>query len=134
MASFRCLLTLAGQDYPVVQCTYEFNQDTNERGRVATKVRSGLLKLHLDVPDGDQLLAWATNPHKKLSGHLTFEAIDRPIAHEQLSFADGLCVSYEETFQSGASPEGAYRCLLQIAAAKLSLGTVEKDNVWAQTR
>ena len=134
MASFRCILTLADEDFPVVQCTYEFSQSTTDRGRVTTKVRSGLLTLHLDVPDSNKLLVWGSDPHKKLSGHLIFNAIDNPVSYEKLTFEDGLCVSYKEAFYSGAAPEGAYRCLLQIAAAKLALGIIEKDNTWAQTR
>lgn len=134
MASFRCILSLADQDFPVAHCAYEFSQATSERGRVAAKVRSGLITLHLDVPDGDQLLAWAADPHKKLSGYLTFQETNRPIAREVLTFEDGICVSYEEIFVAGSGTTGAYRCILQISAAKLSLGVAEKDSAWAQTR
>lgn len=134
MASFRCILTLDGQDFPVVNCSYEFSQATSERGRASAKVRSGLLTLHLDVPDGDQLLAWATDPLKKLNGYLIFQETNRPVARERLSFEDGFCVSYEEIFVSGTDTAGAYRCVLQISAAKLMLGTFEKDNAWTQTR
>jgi len=134
MSSFRGLLTLAGQEFPLVQCSYEFSQATSERGRVTAKVRSGLLVLHLDVPDGDQLLAWAADPHKKLSGSVAFHETDRPVVGEHLDFEDGFCVAYEEIFQSGAAPEGAYRCTLHISAARLLLGTVAKDNTWVQTR
>lgn len=134
MASFRCILGLEGQHLPVVHCTYEFSQATSERGRAAAKVRSGLLTLHLDVPDGDQLLAWATDPHKKLGGYVVFQETNRPIAREVLTFDDGFCVSYEEAFFSGSDAEGAYRCVVQISAGKLTLGTAEKDNIWAETR
>lgn len=134
MSSFRCILTLAGQDFPVALCNYEFEQATTERGRATAKVRSGLITLHLDVPDGDQLFAWATDPHKKLNGHLVFFETNRPIAREKLAFEDAFCVSYDEVFQSGAEPAGAYRCILQISAAKLALNAAEKDSAWAQTR
>lgn len=134
MASFRCILSLAGQDFPVVHCTYQFSQATGDRGRVSAKVRSGLISLHLDVPDGDLLLAWAADPHKKLGGYLTFQETNRPIAREVLAFEDGFCVSYEEVFVAGSGVAGAYQCLLQISAAKLNLGTAEKDSAWAQTR
>ena len=107
MASFRCILSLADQDFPVVNCSYEFNQATSDRGRVAAKMRSGIITLHLDVPDGDQLLAWAADPHKKLGGHLTFRETNRPIAREVLAFEDGFCVSYEEVFVAGSSAAGA---------------------------
>jgi hypothetical protein len=134
MSSFRCILTLADQDFPVVLCTYEFEQATTERGRATAKVRSGLITLHLDVPDGDQLVAWATDPHKKLSGSLLFFETNRPIVREKLAFEDAFCVSYDEVFHSGAEPEGAYRCILQISAAKLVLNAAEKDSAWVQSR
>ncbi|HET9505140.1 MAG TPA: type VI secretion system tube protein TssD [Hymenobacter sp.] len=134
MSSFRGMLLLAGQEFPLVQCSYEFGQATSERGRVVAKVRSGLLVLHLDVPDGDQLLAWANDPHKKLSGSVVFHQTDRPVVREELTFEDGFCVAYEENFSSGAAPEGAYRCTLHISAARLALGAVAKDNTWVQTR
>lgn len=134
MSSFRGLLLLAGQEFPLVQCSYEFNQATSERGRVTAKVRSGLLILHLDVPTNDQLLAWANDPHKKLSGSVIFHETDRPVVREELTFEDGFCVAYDEDFQSGGAPEGAYRCTLHISAARLTLGAVAKDNTWVQTR
>ena len=134
MSSFRCILTLNGQEYPVVHCAYEFSQATSERGRASAKVRSGLLTLSLDVPDDDQLLAWANDPHKKLGGIIVFQETNRPIAREVITFEDGFCVSYEEVFVSGADSDGAYRCLLQISAGNLTLGAVAKDNTWAETR
>lgn len=134
MSSFRCILTLAGTEYPVTECAYEFGQATTERGRASAKVRSGLLTLQLDVPHDDELLAWATDPHKKLSGQLAFHETNLPIVREQLDFEDGFCVSYEEVFTSGDEPRGAYRCRLHISAGKLTLGTAEKDSTWAKTR
>ena len=133
MSSFNAIFHVAGRDYPIVHCAYEFTQFTGERGRVTSKVKSGLLTLVIDVPDGSELLAWAVHPRKKLSGNLIFEATDNPIAREKLVFEDGFCVSYEEVFVSG-SAHGAYRCTLQISAAKLKLGTVTKDNTWVETR
>lgn len=134
MSSFRCTLTLEDQAFPVVDCAYEFSQATSERGRAVAKVRSGLITLQLDVPDGDALLVWATDPHKKLGGFLVFEETNRPIAREVLAFEDGFCVSYKEMFVAGSASAGAYRCLLQISAAKLTLNAAEKDSTWAATR
>lgn len=134
MSSFRCTLALEGQEFPVTQCAYEFNQATSERGRVSAKVRTGTIALQLDVPAGDGLLAWATDPHKKLNGVLVFNETNRPIARETLTFEDGFCVAYEEFFVAGSGTAGAYRCMLQISAAKLALGAAEKDSAWVQTR
>lgn len=134
MSSFRCLLVLDGQELPVVRCTYAFSQPTGPRGRVAAKVRSGLISLELDVPHHDQLLAWAADPQKKRNGAVLFLETNRPMLSEQLAFEDAFCVSYTEDFHSGAEPEGAYRCSLRLSAAKLMLGAVARDSAWAETR
>lgn len=134
MSSFRCILLLAEHELPVVHCAYQFSQPTGQRGRVAAKVRSGLITLELDVPHDDQLLAWAADPQKKLSGALLFLETNRPMLSEQLTFEDTFCVSYRENFHSGAESEGAYRCTLQLSAAKLTLGAVVRDSAWNQTR
>jgi len=134
MSSFRGLLQLANQEFVLAECTYAFDQAVSERGRVTAKVRSGLLVLRLDVPASDMLLDWANDPAKKLSGIVIFHRPDEPLAGETLRFEDGFCVAYEETFQAGAAPEGAYRCTLHISAASLAMGTITKDNNWAATR
>ncbi|MGI4887044.1 MAG: type VI secretion system tube protein TssD [Janthinobacterium lividum] len=121
MAAFHAELEVDGQTYVVVLCDYSFTQSTGARGRVNEKVRHGLLELVLDVPDGDQLLAWAAAPRRPLDGHVSFFSASEFMAHETVSFKDGECVSYEESFTAGAGNIGAYRCRLTIAAAQLDL-------------
>lgn len=121
MASYSARLEVAGQQYPVVLCTYSFTQSTGARGRVNERVRSGLLELVLDVPDGDQLLLWAATPHYPLDGHVSFYQANDLMARETVSFKGGQCVSYQELFEAGAKLVGSYRCSLTIAAPKLEL-------------
>lgn len=121
MASFSAELTVAGHTYPVRRCEFGFSQATDARGRVQAKVRHGLLHLTLDVPDHDQLLAWAQAAHKPLSGHVTFFETNRQAARETVSFAAGQCVGYEEVFVSGAGGDGAYVCQLTLTSAGLTL-------------
>jgi hypothetical protein len=121
MASFSAELEVAGQTYPVRWCRFGFEQATHERGRVRGKVRHGLLHLTLDVPEGDQLLTWASTPHKALAGHVTFFETNRPTARETVGFATGYCVGYDETFAAGDGTSGAYVCRLVISADKLEL-------------
>jgi hypothetical protein len=131
-SSFNCILSIDSQEFRVVHCAYEFNQPTGAWGRISAKVRSGVITLHLDVPDNSTLLAWAADPHKKLSGSLIFHRIDRPMVSEKLTFEEGFCVSYEEIFTVGSTTAGAYQCVLQISAANLTLGAVEKESIWVQ--
>ncbi|TGE29449.1 type VI secretion system tube protein TssD [Hymenobacter metallicola] len=135
MASFQSSLLLEGNVFPIENCSYEFTQHADTRGRASAKVRSGLISLSLVVPDSDALLAWAADPEKKMSGAILFNGIDQPLAHEELTFEEGLCVAYEEVFAVDDDAEpSSYYCILQIAAAKLALGTTTKDSNWALTR
>lgn len=121
MASYSAKLTVDGQEYPVVLCTYSFTQAIGARGRVNERVRHGLLELVLDVPAGDQLLLWAATPHYPLDGHVSFYQASDFMARETVSFTAGECVSYQEIFEAGADIIGSYRCSLFIAAPQLVL-------------
>jgi hypothetical protein len=121
MASFSAQLHVAGATYPVRHCAYEFTQATRERGRVGAKVRHGLVRLTLDVPDDDRLLDWAATPYKPLAGRVSiYDAKGGPVL-ETLAWEEGQCVGYQEEFSSGDQNQGAYVCHLTIAAPKLTL-------------
>lgn len=96
MASFSAALQVAGLTYPVRSCTYEFSQATDGRGRVVAKVRHGLVRLTLDVPDDDLLLDWANTPHKLLAGQVLFCSAQGGPVLETLAWEAGQCVGYQE--------------------------------------
>lgn len=121
MASFSAQLLVAGQRYPVRQCTYEFTQATGPRGRAMARVRTGLVYLTLDVPADDVLLDWAATPNKPLAGQVVFLAAQGGSALETLGWETGQCVGYQEEFVSGDQQAGAYVCHLTIAAPKLTI-------------
>ena len=49
------------------------------------KVRHGLVRVALDVPDDEVLAAWGTAAHKPLVGHVIFFETDRRTAREPLA-------------------------------------------------
>lgn len=124
MSSFYAELHLAGFAFPVLRCSYSFQQATSERGRASAKVRHGPLHLLLDVPEQDLLLAWAAAPFKPLAGQVAFYSdAQARLPHESISFAAGQCVRYAETFDdgTGGGGAGAYVCALTITAPAFAL-------------
>lgn len=121
MASFYAELHVEGSAYRVVHCSYACQQATDARGRVQAKVRHAPLELVLDVPNDDQLLAWAHAPHKPLAGAVVFYDVVAQVAHETIAFTAGECVQYTEQFASGATGNGAYVCQLTITAPSFEL-------------
>ncbi|HEX8505184.1 MAG TPA: type VI secretion system tube protein TssD, partial [Hymenobacter sp.] len=121
MASFYAELHLNGRAYPVRLCHFALHQDTDGRGRVVGKVRQGPLGLTLDVPDDDELLAWAAAPHKPLAGEVAFFDLAARVPHETLAFTAGQCVTYREAFGEGDTGAGAYVCQLLVTAPAFEL-------------
>ncbi len=121
MASFHAELHLTGNRYRAVRCHYSCSQPTDAHGRVNAKVRHNLLYLTVDVPHGDELLHWAATPHKPLDGQVVFYSATQLVALETIAFAAGECVGYHETFESGATGDGAYVCQLTITAPAFEL-------------
>ena len=67
------------------------------------------------MPDGDLLLAWAADPHKRLLAHLLLRDADAGTVLETLTLPAAYCVSYSETFVAGSLTDGAYVCDLTLA-------------------
>jgi len=114
MASFYAELRVAGNSYPVQQCTFEVQQPTHQRGRVSAKVRYEPVHLMLDVPEGDMLLAWAADSHKQLAADITFANVAGGSTIETLRLPAAYCVTYAEVFQQGETGSGAYVCHLTL--------------------
>ena len=117
MASFAAELYVAGQSFPVTRCSFGVEQATHQRGRVSTKVRFGPVQLLLSVPEGDLLLAWAADPHKRQAAAVTFLDADSGAAIETLHLPAAYCVHYDEYFDDGTSGggDGAYVCHLALS-------------------
>jgi hypothetical protein len=102
MASFTAKLQVAGQRYPVRHCYHEFPQATRERGRASAKVRHGLVRLILDVPEDGVLLGWAATLSIPLGGRVVFfDGKGGPVL-ETLAWEAGGCVGYQEKFVAGS--------------------------------
>jgi hypothetical protein len=114
MASFSADLYVAGQRFPVVQCTYGTDQATDGRGRVVAKVRYRPVQVVLDVPDNGLLLNWANTPQQQVETAIVFRQAAGGGTQETLHMAGAYCVGYQKVFASGDQATGAYRCHLTL--------------------
>ncbi|WP_317196659.1 type VI secretion system tube protein TssD [Hymenobacter negativus] len=115
MASFSAELHVAGHVFPVTHCHFEVEQATQLRGRASAKVRYGPVQLVLDVPDGDVLPAWATDPDQRHTTAIVFLDANGGRAVETLHLPAAYCVAYQEQFRSGDAQGGSYQCFLTLS-------------------
>ena len=69
----------------------------------------------LDVPEGDFLLAWAADPHRRHAASLVFKDAAGGAARETLVLKAAFCVRYQEEFVAGDTAAGAYVCHLELS-------------------
>ncbi|WP_310392380.1 type VI secretion system tube protein TssD [Hymenobacter sp.] len=115
MASFSAELRVAGHVFPVLHCSFGVHQATQERGRVSSKVRHEPVHLTLAVPDGNALLAWAADPHKRQAASLVFKNAAGGAALETLVLKAAYCIDYREEFVAGSARDGAYLLHLTLS-------------------
>ncbi len=131
MGSFAATFHLDNEQYPVLACVHEVHQDGNSKGEPTSKVYSDELLLTLEITGSMlPLILWGHDQTKALPGHVTFHANDGGDASVQLSFEDGICVSYEEHFEANTTGQRAFYCQLSIVARRFTLNDVAFDNHW----
>lgn len=128
MSSFKATFKVDGKSFDVVSSSYSFTQNTDERGRPASDVRKGLIKVTVVASDDDKLIGWMIDPYKKTNGSITFEKIDQASTLKELKFEDGYCVSYEEDFD--AVNAQAMTDTFTISARKLTVGSATHEDKW----
>lgn len=131
MGSFSATFECESEQHAVLGCVHEVHQDGNTRGQPTSKAYSDELLLTLEVTDNMlALIEWAKDQRKALPGRVIFHASDGLSASVQLSFEEGICVSYEEHFEANTSGQRSFYCQLSIVARHFTLGDVVFDNHW----
>ena len=78
-------------------------------------MRHELVYLTLSVPEGDVLLAWAADAHRRQAAAVVFTNAAGGGALETLLLPAAYCVSYAEAFVAGDAQNGAYVCHLVLS-------------------
>ena len=73
------------------------------------------VQLLLDVPEGDLLLAWAADPHKRQAATIRIRNAAGGSVSETLHLQAAYCVHYHEEFVAGSETAGAYVCYLTLS-------------------
>jgi hypothetical protein len=128
MSSFKATFKVDGKSFDVVSCSYSFTQNIDERGRPASDVRKGHIKVTVVASDDDKVLGWMIDPYKKTNGSITLEKIDQASTLKEIKFEDGYCVSYEEDFD--AVNAQAMTDTFEISARKITVGSATHEDKW----
>lgn len=128
--SFSAKFVIDGLAFNVLTCDYGLHQPTNSRGKSIASVRSGLIRISLEVQGHHELFtSWASETNQEKSGQIVFNHIDSASTFKVVGFEEGHLVSYREIFTpySGAS---SFRIDLGITANFIQIGSAFHHNLW----
>jgi len=126
--SFKAKLVLNGQEYNVLNSSYDLFQETDATGRPSSVTRGGRIKLTVEATADTSLAEWMFNNFERRDGSVKFLKRDNEATAKELKFSEGYMVKYVENFDhTGDEPMSES---IVISARSITMGTGEHVNDW----
>lgn len=156
--SFKATLMVEGEEFEVLKCVSDIQQQIDSTGRVRAAVRGGDLRLVLRGSKAETLAAWALKKESKNSGKITFLKMDGLSTFREIKFEGAYITWFAESYRFGGDRENFenvmefpdkiekemfdlvdsaheqfksdYLVVCKLTALKITIDGVEHDNVW----
>lgn len=126
--AFRANLKFEGKEYDVLDCHYSFHRDVDLKGRPASNVYGGTIKVTVEATEDTTVIAQMVNQFKPNSGTITFNKGDEDAKMKELSWENGYVVKYREALDIvGREP---MKIWFEISAEKIKMEGVEVEHKW----
>ena len=117
--SFLAKLVLGSTEFNVLTADYEITQPTDAQNRPNGKPKGGIINLTLEASAKNDLAEWMMSPTMKKSGRLTFYRRDANSSMKTVSFSDGFCIYYHESFD--ANNKDPMKTIIRISAGEMKI-------------
>ncbi len=126
--AFKAKLKVGGNEYNVLNCSYELHQETDATGRPSSVSRGGKIKVEVESTSDTTLSDWMFNNFEHRDGSVVFMKRDSDATSKELKFTEGYMVKYHENFDStGQNPMSE---TFTISAKTIGIGNGEHVNEW----
>jgi hypothetical protein len=113
----------------VLSCDFSFSQEIDETGKPSSRPQGGLINITVESTDKETLAQWMFSKMGMKDGKIEFQL--RNNKNKTLSFKEGVCVSYSESFNaSGGIPMIIH---FTISPNSIKLGSAEFTNDWRKS-
>jgi len=111
----------------VLECDFEFNQITDQRGLPTSKVEGGKINVSIAIENDAELLQWMFTEAADKNGKIVFIGRENGKSLKTIEFWNGRLIRYFEGFTEHA--EVTVR--ITISAKKISIAGATHENVWS---
>lgn len=128
--AFRATLNLGGKEFDVLECNYKLERDVDVKGRPASNIYGGRVRVKIESTDDTSILEQMVNQFKAVNGSIIFKKGDEEAKMKELMWENGYITSFEEGIQiHGASPMAT---TFEVSAQILKIGGAEFEQNWPQ--
>ncbi|MEM9986866.1 MAG: type VI secretion system tube protein TssD [Bacteroidota bacterium] len=126
--SFKATLDVDGNQYRVLECSYDMERDTDQFGKPASDVRGGKIRLTIESSSDTAFFEWMVSSYTRKAGKVVFNKTEEDAELKVLEFEDAYMVGYSESFGSQGNTGMVEH--LSISAKKIIMGGAEHENSW----
>lgn len=126
--SFRATLKFNQKEYDVLECTYNLKRDVDSKGRPASNIYGGLIKVRIESTDDTQILENMINQFKPVQGSVTFNKDDEEAKLKELIWENGYVVDFEESINVVGATQMEIR--FTISAQIIKMGGAQFEQNW----
>ncbi|MFD2726299.1 type VI secretion system tube protein TssD [Hyunsoonleella rubra] len=126
--SFKAIFKVGGEEYNVLNCSYELFQETDVTGRPSSVTRGGKISITVESTSDTSLSDWMFNNFERKDGSIVFLKRDTEATAKELKFTEAYMIHYQENFDaSGANPMSES---FVISSKTIGIGNGEHVNEW----
>ncbi len=127
--AFKAILDLEEtKNVRVLDCEFGFTQDIDSTGKPTSRPRGSIIKLVLESTGDSELVSWMFSHSDTKNGTIRFLRRDNEAAMKKLSFKDGICISYHESFKDHGSVPMITS--ITISAREIHIDGLVFKNMW----
>jgi hypothetical protein len=126
--AFRATLNLGGKEFDVLDCDYKLERDIDSKGRPASNIYGGRVRVHIESTDDTSILESMVSQFKPISGSIVFKKGDEEAKMKELSWENGYIISFEESIDViGSKP---MTLTFVVSAQVLKVGGAQFEQNW----
>jgi hypothetical protein len=126
--AFRATLSLGGKEFDVLDCDYSLKRDVDSKGRPASNIYGGKIRIHLESTEDSSVLESMISQFKPLSGSIVFKKGDEEAKMKELSWENGYIIEFEENIDVvGSKP---MTLTFVVSAQVLKIGGAQFEQNW----
>lgn len=126
--AFRASLNLGNKEFDVLDCHYSLKRDVDSKGRPASNIYGGQIRIKVESTDDTSILEQMTNQFKPISGSITFKKGDEEAKMKELVWENGYLIEFDESIDIvGSQP---MTITFVVSAQVIKIGGAQFEQNW----